>query len=123
MVALHYTLGLKVLTTPNVDTDLSLWLSCDFERYLFGCGEGTQRALVQKRQAIKGLKGIFINDGRSSRAGLPGECWGLKSGMATNRRGVGLIMTAADAGIQDLDIMGPPDIGHFLATSRGSLGR
>jgi hypothetical protein len=29
---------------------------------------------------------------------------------------IGTIMTAADAGIKELSIIGPPDTSHFLAT-------
>lgn len=62
------------LTVPGLDTDLSLYVAFDNVRFLFGCGEGTQRALVQKRVSWRGLGGIFIGpSGSSGREGLPGE--------------------------------------------------
>jgi hypothetical protein len=35
----------------------------------------------------------------------------------------GTIMTAADAGIKELSIVGPPDTSHFLATLRTAVQR
>ncbi|KAK8843961.1 hypothetical protein IAR55_006753 [Kwoniella newhampshirensis] len=98
---------IRAITAPGPDSDLSLHVSFDNARFLFGCGEGTQRAFTQKRLTMRGLSGIFIGSGESrGRAGL-----------------AGVLMTAADAGIAKVDIVGPPDISHFLATLRSSVVR
>jgi len=69
----HYNWHVRALTVPGPDSDLSLFVSFDNVRYLFGCGEGTQRAFVQKRFSTRGLAGVFLPDGGSKgRAGLPG---------------------------------------------------
>nr|XP_018259272.1 uncharacterized protein I303_08200 [Kwoniella dejecticola CBS 10117]OBR81430.1 hypothetical protein I303_08200 [Kwoniella dejecticola CBS 10117] len=64
----------KCLTAPGPDSDLSLHVSFDNARFLFGCGEG-------------------------------------------------VLMTAADAGISKVDIVGPPDMSHYLSTLRSSVIR
>ncbi|EIW66065.1 hypothetical protein TREMEDRAFT_70321 [Tremella mesenterica DSM 1558] len=97
----------RCLSVPGPDTSLSLYIAFDNARWLFGCGEGTQRAFIQKGLVMRSLTGIIMPSGGSKdRNGLPG-----------------LIMTAADAGIRNLDIIGPPDVGHHLASFRASLQR
>ncbi|WVF65453.1 hypothetical protein IAT40_000181 [Kwoniella sp. CBS 6097] len=97
----------RAITAPGPDTDLTLHVSFDNARFLFGCGEGTQRAYNQKRLTLKGLSGIFVGSGDAkSRSGL-----------------AGVLMTAADAGISKVGISGPPDISHYLSTLRSSVIR
>ena len=49
-------------------------LTFDNEQYLFGAGEGTQRALMQRKIPSSVLRAVLVGDGRSSgRTGLPGE--------------------------------------------------
>ncbi|WVQ93116.1 hypothetical protein IAU59_000180 [Kwoniella sp. CBS 9459] len=97
----------RAITAPGPDTDLTLHVSFDNARFLFGCGEGTQRAYNQKRLTLKGLSGIFVGSGDSK----------ARSGLA------GVLMTAADAGISKIKIAGPPDISHYLSTLRSSVIR
>ncbi|WWD21385.1 hypothetical protein CI109_105870 [Kwoniella shandongensis] len=98
---------IRAITAPGPDSDLSLHVAFDNARFLFGCGEGTQRAFTQKRLTMRGLSGIFIGSGESrGRAGL-----------------AGVLMTAADAGIPKVDIIGPPDVSQYLATLRSSVVR
>ncbi|KAK6906129.1 hypothetical protein I203_100113 [Kwoniella mangroviensis CBS 8507] len=97
----------KALSAPGPDTDLSLHVSFDNARFLFGCGEGTQRAFTQKRMGMRGLSAIFVGSGEArSRAGL-----------------AGVLMTAADGGISKVDIVGPPDLSHYISTLRSSVIR
>ncbi|WVR08979.1 hypothetical protein IAU60_006038 [Kwoniella sp. DSM 27419] len=97
----------RAITAPGPDSDLALHVSFDNARFLFGCGEGTQRAFTQKRSTLKGLAGIFVGSGEAkARAGL-----------------AGVLMTAADGGINKVDIVGPPDVAHYLATLRSSVIR
>lgn len=44
-------------------------------------------------------------------------------GLASSVLMTGALMTAADAGQTNLDIIGPPDVGHQLATMRASIYR
>ncbi|WRT69179.1 uncharacterized protein IL334_006163 [Kwoniella shivajii] len=97
----------KALSVPGPDTDLSLHVSFDNARFLFGCGEGTQRAFVQKRMGMRGLSGIFIGSGEAK----------ARNGLA------GVLMTAADGGISKVDVIGPPDMSHYVSTLRTSVIR
>ena len=66
--------SVRVISVPGPDTDLALYVNFDQHRYLFGCGEATQRSFVQKRIPWRSLKGIFIGSSTlSRRSGLPGE--------------------------------------------------
>ncbi|OCF35667.1 hypothetical protein I316_02722 [Kwoniella heveanensis BCC8398] len=103
----HPNWHVRAITAPGPDSDLTLHVSFDNARFLFGCGEGTQRAYNQKRLTLKGLSGIFVGSGDAKG----------RSGLA------GVLMTAADAGISKVGIVGPPDISHYLSTLRSSVIR
>lgn len=78
---------------------------------------------MQRRLGTKGLSAVFIGDGGSKQiGGLPGE---LKYPITreSRLRHSGLIMTAADAGIPKLDIIGPSTIIQSLAAVRTSVYR
>ncbi|OWZ65943.1 hypothetical protein AYX14_06079 [Cryptococcus neoformans] len=99
--------AVRAVTTPTKDTDLCLYVSFDNVRFLFGCGEGTQRAFAQKKIGFSRLGGVFIGSGESKgRGGLPG-----------------VLMSASDAGLSKIDVVGPPDISQYLATLRSSVIR
>jgi ribonuclease Z len=73
-IPVHYNWQVRAIAIPGPDTDLALYVAFDNARYLFGCGEGTQRAFVQKRVGSRWLGGIFICDGGlKGRGGLPGR--------------------------------------------------
>lgn len=62
------------MSVPGEDTDLGTYVSFDNARFLFGCGEGTQRAFAQKRIGLKGLSAVFLGSGDNQcRAGLAGK--------------------------------------------------
>lgn len=64
----------RAVTTPTKDTDLCLYVSFDNVRFLFGCGEGTQRAFAQKKIGFSRLGGVFVGSGElKGRGGLPGK--------------------------------------------------
>lgn len=70
----HSNWHVRCVSVPGPDTDLSLHVAFDNARFLFGCGEGTQRAFVQKRLGLRGLNAIFLPNSESrTRGGLPGE--------------------------------------------------
>lgn len=118
----HHSWHVRCLTVPGVDTDLSLYVAFDNVRFLFGCGEGTQRAFVQKRLGWRGLSAIFIPSGSSEgRGGLGGEL--DRHPRLRAEVSQGLIMTASDANVNKLDIVGPSDISQHIATLRSSINR
>ncbi|KLT46439.1 Metallo-hydrolase/oxidoreductase, partial [Cutaneotrichosporon oleaginosum] len=96
----------RALSVPGPDTELSLFVSFDDARFLFGAGEAMQRSLVQKRLSLRKLQAVFLPSGRSGRGGLAGG-----------------LMTLSDAGIKRLAIIGPPDTAQHLATLRASVVR
>lgn len=70
---------------------------------------------------MRGLMGVFLPDGGSKgRAGLPGASYGL---CVVRGSCLGVIMTASDAGIRKLDVIGPSDTTQFLGTLRASVYR
>jgi ribonuclease Z len=61
------------MTVPGPDSELALFVAFEHVRFLFGCGEGTQRAMAQRRVSWRGLQGIFVGGGASAqRSGLAG---------------------------------------------------
>ena len=63
----------RCVSAPGPDTDLTLHVSFDNTRFIFGCGEGTQRAYVQKRLSLKGVEAIFLSSSQNkTRMGVPG---------------------------------------------------
>ncbi|KAF8504184.1 beta-lactamase-like protein [Hysterangium stoloniferum] len=90
------------LTSESSDTNLSVLLDFNSSRYLFNCGEGTTRAMLQRRKGFRKIKAIFtsgIDTDRSS--GLPG-----------------LLMCSADSNTTKLDVFGPKGLEHFIASTR-----
>lgn len=64
----------RCLSVPGPDTDLTLHVTFDNSRFILGCGEGAQRAIVQKRLGMKWLEAILLPSSEyRTRAGLPGE--------------------------------------------------
>lgn len=70
----HSNWSIRCISVPGEDTDLALYVQFEKTRFLFGCGQGTQRAFVQKRLSMRGLTAIFLPDGtEDGRGGLAGK--------------------------------------------------
>ena len=66
--------SVRCVSAPGPDTDLTLHVMFDSERYLIGCGEGTQRAMAQKQRQLKGIQAVLLPNAQAkTRAGLAGE--------------------------------------------------
>lgn len=66
----------RAVTTPSSDTDLSLLVTFDHAKYLFNCGEGTQRSFVQSRTSMRKLEGIYMTSANLDViGGLPGKSY------------------------------------------------
>ncbi|KAF8579988.1 Metallo-hydrolase/oxidoreductase [Ramaria rubella] len=90
------------LSSESSDTNLALLVDCNASRYLFNCGEGTTRTLLQRKKGFRKFTALFntgIDTDRSS--GLPG-----------------LLMTIADSRASKIKIFGPLGLNHFLASTR-----
>lgn len=120
----------RALTGPSSDTDTCL--SIFFEntpshKYIFNCGEATFRATQQRKHGLAKIKGVFLTGiGSSTSGGLPGMYMYMYARLTMGTRWLinrsfvhtGLLMSAADSGVRELDIVGPPGLNHFLASTR-----
>lgn len=110
------------LSSETPDTNLSVLVDCNASRYLFNCGEGTTRTLLQRKKGFRKFKAVFtsgIDTNRSS--GLPGSyftCEVSSSRHFMTSSLAGLVMTMADSGISKLHVFGPSGLNHFLASTR-----
>jgi len=69
----HSNWSIRCISTPGPDTDLAIYVSFEKARFLFGCGQGTQRAFVQKRLSMRGLGAVFLSGGtEEGRGGVAG---------------------------------------------------
>jgi ribonuclease Z len=97
----------KVITALSSDTDLSLVVTFDQDKYFINCGEGTQRACTQRGVGFKKMDGILLtNSGSGVGAGLPG-----------------VLMSAADSGVPGVKIAGPEDALQYLVSCRTFVQR
>ena len=70
----HSNWSIRCISTPGPDTDLSIYVSFEKARFLFGCGQGSQRAFVQKRLSMRGLGAVFLPGGtEEGRGGVAGK--------------------------------------------------
>lgn len=86
----------------------SLLLFFDEHRYLFGCGEGTQRACCQHQVRLSRLRAVFLS------------CleWTHSGGLP------GMICTVADSGgVTNVQLVGPPGTIYLIASLRAFLRR
>ena len=106
------------ISSESSDTNLSILVDCNSSRYLFNCGEGTTRTLLQRRKGFRKFTALFttgIDTDRSS--GLPGNCHCFFD-LINLRSHSGLLMTIADSGASNINVFGPTGLNHFLASTR-----
>ncbi|ORX39176.1 hypothetical protein BD324DRAFT_618739 [Kockovaella imperatae] len=105
--SVHYAWDVLVAAVPSKDGALTMVFSTDSERYIFGAGENAQRALAQTSAQVGRTRVVMVGDAKlDSRGGLPG-----------------LTMKRLDDGADELDLIGPPDMRHFMATYKASVTR
>ncbi|GJD08662.1 Zinc phosphodiesterase ELAC protein 2 [Galdieria sulphuraria] len=92
---------LQVVGSGKADTGLSIILFFDDHRYLFNCGEGTQRLCAEKGLNLFRVDTVFFT-------GLDARCAG---GL------FGTLLTLADAGKTHLELFGPTGLVRFFAAS------
>lgn len=99
----------QVVSVPSSDTAVSpvILLSFDDKRYLFNCGESTQRQLIAQKIPLRKIQEIFLTHGWESHGGL-----------------AGLLLGISDSnGLPQLGIHGPQNLAYFLATLRAGQQR
>ncbi|KAJ3102173.1 Zinc phosphodiesterase ELAC protein 2 [Phlyctochytrium planicorne] len=98
---------IQILGAATHDSRPSVIVHFDSQRYLFNCGEGTQRLCNDQRIRLAKLKTMFISRlSWDNIGGLPG-----------------MLLTLADAGTKQLRICGPSGIVHAVASMRHFLYR
>ncbi|KAI8998136.1 beta-lactamase-like protein [Gaertneriomyces semiglobifer] len=98
---------LQIVGTDTVDASPTIVVHFDSQRYLFNCGEGTQRFAHEHKVRLAKIQTVFL-----TRVGW--ECVGGLPGM---------LLTLADAGTTELRLHGPPNLTHFMAATRHFIYR
>ncbi|XP_013108117.2 ribonuclease Z, mitochondrial [Stomoxys calcitrans] len=96
------TVTLQILGAGSNGSPASVYLFTDQSRYLFNCGEGTQRLAHEHKTKLARLEQIFVTRNTwPSIGGLPG-----------------LALTVQDAGVKELSLHGPPYLDNILMSMR-----
>ncbi|KAJ3003197.1 Zinc phosphodiesterase ELAC protein 2, partial [Thoreauomyces humboldtii] len=98
---------LQVLGTDTLDASPSVMLHFDSQRYVFNCGEGTQRFCHEHKVRLAKVDKIFMTR----------VAWDCVGGLP------GMLLTLADAGSNNLNLRGPNNLSHFMATTRHFIYR
>ncbi|XP_078257062.1 zinc phosphodiesterase ELAC protein 2 isoform X2 [Rhinoraja longicauda] len=100
------TVYLQVVGAGSRDGGASLYVFSEYNRYLFNCGEGTQRLMQEHKLKISRLDNVFVT--RMS--------WSHVGGLS------GLILTLKDTGVPKCVFSGPPQLEKYLAAIRTFSG-
>lgn len=92
------TVYLQVVGAGSRDNGASLYVFSEYNRYLFNCGEGTQRLMQEHRLKASSLDNIFFT--RMN--------WENVGGLS------GMILTLKDIGVPECVLSGPPQLGNFI---------
>ncbi|XP_041075596.1 zinc phosphodiesterase ELAC protein 2-like [Polyodon spathula] len=92
------TVYAQVVGAGSRDNGPSLYVFSEFNRYLFNCGEGTQRLMQEHKLKAARLDNIFLT--RMS--------WSNVGGLS------GMILTLKDTGVPECVISGPPQLEKYV---------
>ncbi|GIY02888.1 ribonuclease Z, mitochondrial [Caerostris extrusa] len=92
---------LCVLGNGSKSSPRSLYLFTDHSRYLFNCGEGTQRLAQEYKMKLSKLEHVFITH----------KSWENCGGL------LGLSLTIQDAGLSKIILHGPPEMNSLYRHS------
>ncbi|NWW41195.1 RNZ2 protein, partial [Panurus biarmicus] len=96
------TVYVQVVAAGSRDAGAAVYVFSEFNRYLFNCGEGTQRAMQEHKLKISHLDSIFLS--RVS--------WANVGGLP------GMILTLKAIGLQRCMFLGPPKLQNYLKAIR-----
>ncbi|XP_051987967.1 zinc phosphodiesterase ELAC protein 2 [Xyrauchen texanus] len=96
------TVYVQVVGAGSRDNGASLYVFSEYNRYLFNCGEGTQRLMQEHKLKIARLDNIFLT--RMS--------WDTVGGLS------GMILTLKDTGVPQCVLSGPPQLEKYLSAIR-----
>ncbi|KAJ2630588.1 hypothetical protein H4R22_002565 [Coemansia sp. RSA 1290] len=95
--------GVQVVKPTTYNTEsTSIMLQFPNGRYLFNCGEGTQRLSFENKTRISKLTAVFLTRvDWENMGGLPG-----------------MLLTLADTGARNMTVCGGPNLTHAMAATR-----
>ncbi|XP_019115990.1 zinc phosphodiesterase ELAC protein 2 [Larimichthys crocea] len=100
------TVYVQVVGAGSRDNAASLYVFSEFNRYLFNCGEGTQRLMQEHKLKAARLDNIFLT--RLS--------WENVGGLS------GMILTLKDTGVPECVLSGPPQLENYLDAIKSFSG-
>ncbi|XP_030264862.1 zinc phosphodiesterase ELAC protein 2 [Sparus aurata] len=100
------TVYLQVVGAGSRDNNASLYVFSEYNRYLFNCGEGTQRLMQEHKLKATQLDNIFLT--RMS--------WQNVGGLS------GMILTLKDTGVPECVLSGPPQLENYLNAIKSFSG-
>uniref|UniRef100_A0AAX7VYA0 Zinc phosphodiesterase ELAC protein 2 n=1 Tax=Astatotilapia calliptera TaxID=8154 RepID=A0AAX7VYA0_ASTCA len=100
------TVYLQVVGAGSRDNAASVYVFSEFNRYLFNCGEGTQRLMQEHKLKAARLDNIFLT--RLS--------WENVGGLS------GMILTLKDTGVPECVLSGPPQLENYLNAIKSFSG-
>uniref|UniRef100_A0A8C9TY42 Zinc phosphodiesterase ELAC protein 2 n=1 Tax=Scleropages formosus TaxID=113540 RepID=A0A8C9TY42_SCLFO len=92
------TVYVQVVGAGSRDNGASLYVFSEYNRYLFNCGEGTQRLMQEHKLRISRLDNIFLTRMSYENVG------GLS----------GMILTLKETGVPECVLSGPPQLVSFM---------
>ncbi|KAL7736223.1 hypothetical protein ACLKA6_002902 [Drosophila palustris] len=96
------SVNLQVLGAGANGAPSAVYLFTDQSRYLFNCGEGTQRLAHEHKTRLSRLEQIFVTR----------NTWTTVGGLP------GLALTIQDAGVRNVGLHGPPHLDTMLQSMR-----
>ncbi|RVE69971.1 hypothetical protein OJAV_G00083280 [Oryzias javanicus] len=100
------TVYLQVVGAGSRDNSACVYVFSEFNRYLFNCGEGTQRLMQEHKLKAARLDNIFLT--RMS--------WENLGGLS------GMILTLKDTGVPECVLSGPPQLDKYLNAIKSFSG-
>uniref|UniRef100_A0A8C6UB12 Zinc phosphodiesterase ELAC protein 2 n=1 Tax=Neogobius melanostomus TaxID=47308 RepID=A0A8C6UB12_9GOBI len=100
------TVYVQVLGAGSRDNSASLYVFSEYNRYLFNCGEGTQRLMQEHKLKAARLDNILLT--RLS--------WENVGGLS------GMILTLKETGVPECVLSGPPQLENFLSAIKSFCG-
>ncbi|XP_055939624.1 zinc phosphodiesterase ELAC protein 2-like isoform X2 [Argiope bruennichi] len=97
---------LSVLGNGSKSSSRALYMFTDHARYLFNCGEGTQRLAQEHKMKLSKLDDIFITH----------KSWENFGGL------LGLSLTIQDMGVSEVTIHGPPNLNLLYEQAESFVG-
>lgn len=100
------TVYVQVVGAGSRDNAASIYVFSEYNRYLFNCGEGTQRLMHEHKLKASRLDNIFLT--RLS--------WENVGGLS------GMILTLKDTGVPECVLSGPPQLENYVSAIKSFSG-